>query len=37
MKKLQDKKAIDDEIKAQLVAVIKEAKDKFNAGKGQAA
>jgi F-type H+-transporting ATPase subunit alpha len=35
--KLQQKKAIDDEIKEQLIAAIKEAKDKFNAGKGQAA
>jgi F-type H+-transporting ATPase subunit alpha len=37
LKKIQEKKAIDDEIKAQLVAVIKEAKDKFQPGKGQAA
>jgi F-type H+-transporting ATPase subunit alpha len=35
--KLQQKKAIDDEIKAQLITAIKETKDTFNAGKGQAA
>ncbi len=35
--KLREKKAIDDEIKALLVAAIKEAKEKFLAGKGQAA
>jgi len=35
--RIREKKAIDDEIKTQLVAVIKEAKDKFNADKGRVA
>jgi F-type H+-transporting ATPase subunit alpha len=37
MAKIREKKALDDEIKAQLAAVVKEAKEKFKAEKGQAA
>jgi F-type H+-transporting ATPase subunit alpha len=35
--KIREKKALDDEIKGQLAAVLKEAKEKFKAEKGRAA
>ena len=35
--KIREKKALDDEIKAELVSVLKEAKEKFKAEKGRAA
>jgi F-type H+-transporting ATPase subunit alpha len=35
--KIREKKALDDEIKAQLATVLKEAKEKFKAEKGRAA
>jgi F-type H+/Na+-transporting ATPase subunit alpha len=37
LKKIRDKKAIDDEIKGELEKVIKEAKDKFKAERGRTA
>jgi len=35
--KIREKKALDDDIKAQLAAVLKEAKEKFKAERGRAA
>jgi F-type H+-transporting ATPase subunit alpha len=37
MAKIREKKALDDEIRGQLTAVLKEAKEKFRAEKGRAA
>jgi hypothetical protein len=37
LRKIREKKALDDEIKGQLGAVLKEAKEKFKAEKGRAA
>jgi F-type H+-transporting ATPase subunit alpha len=35
--KIREKKALDDELRGQLTAVLKEAKEKFKAEKGRAA
>ena len=37
LKKIREKKAIDDEIKAELQKVLKEAKEKFKAERGRTA